>query len=84
MPRAVVSFIMIVSLAIAWTTPAFAQGSGQGVAGRGQSRAEPTEKQKMEALERRQRLEETEKNYSATIKSQPSSKEKYDPWKGSR
>lgn len=78
MKRVVISLALLAALA----TPAFAQGMGQGVASK-QAR-EPSEKEKIEAQQRRQRLEETEKNYSATIKNQPDSKEKYDPWKGAR
>jgi hypothetical protein len=74
--------LAIVTAAVIAASPALAAGFGQGVADKGGR--EPSQKQKAEAMDRKQRLEETERNYKATIKSQPDSKEKFDPWKGSR
>jgi hypothetical protein len=62
--------------------PALAAGFGQGVSDK--PGRQLTDKQKEEARERQQRREEAERGYNQTIKSLPDSKEKFDPWKGSR
>jgi hypothetical protein len=45
---------------------------------------EPTEKQKIEAVERAARAKETEERYRASMKQIPDQKQPVDPWAGVR